>query len=226
MSISIENLYPKALKFDNSNKVLLVPQYAKFAENLEQLIANAQRNAYNDLENALKLEYKSPERYAKYIELFNKYIENDRAINEISTNTKQGIKWLAQNDNSCKDIDLKLIFAIAYLLYKNNVFTEDKEIYDVIDYMFKPQIVFGSDRRCLYFDTEKSKLITSVPMNTNIIGIVLKEIDKLGNLIEGSDYEMITEDFDKYLCAIIESEYILLTIASQYIYTKESSLLK
>ena len=74
-------------------------------------------------------------------------------------------------------------------------------------------------------DFEKNKLITSEELNHNIINIVLKEIEKLANLVEGSTEDMINEDFDKYLDEIIESTYILITIASQYILSKEKDLI-
>lgn len=218
-------IYPRAVKLDEESKMILISKYAKFVDDLEQLIYNVKTNAKNDLDAILKLEPKSPERHGKYIELFNKYIENEKALNEISTNTKQAIKFLShKNGIYTYDITLDLVFAIAYLLYKTNTFTPETEIYDVIDYMFKPDKATMIPFVYLV-DFEKNKLITSEELNHNIINIVLKEIEKLANLVEGSTEDMINEDFDKYLDEIIESTYILITIASQYILSKEKDLI-
>ena len=211
-------IYPRAVKLDEESKMILISKYAKFVDDLEQLIYNVKTNAKNDLYAILKLEPKSPERHGKYI-------ENEKALNEISTNTKQAIKFLShKNGIYTYDITLDLVFAIAYLLYKTNTFTPETEIYDVIDYMFKPDKATMIPFVYLV-DFEKNKLITSEELNHNIINIVLKEIEKLANLVEGSTEDMINEDFDKYLDEIIESTYILITIASQYILSKEKDLI-
>ena len=80
-------IYPRAVKLDEESKMILISKYAKFVDDLEQLIYNVKTNAKNDLDAILKLEPKSPERHGKYIELFNRsFLRKNRNTQRITMN--------------------------------------------------------------------------------------------------------------------------------------------
>ncbi len=190
---------------DSSEAFILLPKYAQFNEDIEQLIDIATKNASHELDKMNAMPVDSLEKAAAKIEISNLYVENKKALDSIKEQLPKFIRTLVPETIEERKLPLTSVFALAKLLYKRNVFTSDKEVNEVIKYMIPDG----------HIDVEDNTIIFH-KFNVNAKMAIDAEVLELKNSINAYDREMLDGEFYDLLARIIRSIFILTSIASLY----------